>query len=131
MASIIFPIIVVGLYNATMAVNRSYAISRQYNEIYAVLSACPELDRALEFNSITEENNCFPNNVFQIEDGSSGTITYNPNLVIENTEDLDSSHPLADVSDAKVISIDVDMPNTTAPPVELTLLVARNGLGQQ
>ncbi len=130
-ASVIFPIIVFGLYNATLAVNRSYSIARQYNEIYAVLSACPELDRALEFNSIAQDNTCFPNNVFEVEGGSSGTITYTPNLTIEETESLDGAHPLSDVDDAKLISIDVDLPNTTAPPVELRLLVGRNGLGQQ
>lgn len=131
LAAVIFPIIVVGLYNATMAVNRSYAVARQYNEIYSVLSACPELDRALEFNSITEENNCFPNNVFEIEDGSSGTIEYEPDLTIEDTEDLSSDDDLSDISDAKVITISVDMPHITAPPVDVKLLVARNGLGQQ
>lgn len=130
-ASVIFPIIVVGLYNANMAVTRSYSIARQYNEIYAVLSACPELDRALEFNSISEDNNCFPNNVFQVEGGSEGTITYTPNLSIEDTEDLDASNDLSDVEDAKLISIDVEIPNTSAPPVELRLLVSRDGLGQQ
>ncbi len=131
MAAVIFPIIVVGLYNATMAVNRSYSIARQYNEIYAVLSACPELDRALEFNSITEENNCFPNNVFEIEGGSDGVITYEPDLSITDTDELESSNELAPFSDSKLIEISVDIPNITAPPVELQLLVTRNGLGQR
>jgi|AntRauTorckE6833_2_1112554.scaffolds.fasta_scaffold00046_40 prepilin-type N-terminal cleavage/methylation domain-containing protein len=130
-ASVIFPIIVFGLYNATQAVNRSYSIARQYNEIYAVLSACPELDRALEFNSITEDNNCFPNNVFEVEGGSSGTITYEPNVAIQQTEELGATEELSDIDDAKIISINVAIPNTSAPPVELRLLVARNGLGQQ
>ncbi|CAN5709843.1 hypothetical protein BH23PAT2_BH23PAT2_02930 [soil metagenome] len=130
-ATAIFPVIVFGLYNASLAVQRSYSHARQLNEIYAVLSACPELDRALEFNSITEDNNCFPNNVFEIEGGSNGTVTYEPNLSIQETSSLDASDPLSDVPDAKVIAIDVDIPNTTAPPVELRLLVGRNGLGQQ
>ena len=131
-ATAIFPIIVVGLYNASLAVQRSYSYSRQLNEIYAVLSACPELDRALEFNSITEDNNCFPNNVFQIEgDNSTGTVTYEPNLSIEDTTTLPVTDELSDVPDAKVISLDVDIPNTSVPPVELRLLVGRNGLGQQ
>lgn len=131
-AAVIFPLIVYGLYNAHLAVNRSYAIARQYNEIYAVLSACPELDRALEFNSITQDNNCFPNNTFQIEGGSEGIITYNPNLQISETSELDPLDPLAAIPDTKIISIDVDLQNAaTAPPVELRLLVSRNGLGQQ
>lgn len=131
-AAAIFPIIVYGLYNAHLAINRSYSIARQYNEIYAVLSACPELDRALEFNSITQDNNCFPNNVFQIEGGSEGVITYNPNLSILETSELNPLDPLSDIPETKVIAIDVNLQNAeNAPPVELRLLVSRNGLGQQ
>lgn len=131
LATVIFPIIVFGLYNAALAVQRSYSYSRQLNEIYAVLSACPELDRALEFNSITEDNNCFPNNIFEIEGGNTGTITYTPNLSIEDSTDLDPSDELSTIPDSKIITIDVNIPNTSAPPVGLRLLVSRNGLGQQ
>src|SRR5690348_12688291 len=79
-ASIIFPIIILGLTGATDSVRQQYAIARQLNEIYTVLSACPEIDRALDYNGVTSTTNCYPNNSFPAEDGSSATVTYTPTL---------------------------------------------------
>ena len=47
LACFIFPIIVFGIANGFDAVRKSYTTARELNEIYAVLSACPEIDRAL------------------------------------------------------------------------------------
>lgn len=67
MACVIFPLIVAALTAAYEGVRHSYTISKQLNEMYAVLSACPEIDRALEYDSITSSNNCYPNNSFLAE----------------------------------------------------------------
>lgn len=131
-ATVIFPIIVIGIANAFEVVNRSYTLARHFNEMYAVLSACPEIDRALDFNSLSSSVNCFPNNTFEVEGGSGNTYTYTPDLTVTATEDLDSADPLSTVPDSKVIDIKVDFPqSTTAPPLKIKMLVTRNGIGQQ
>lgn len=130
-ATIIFPIIVIGMANAFDSVNRSYTLARELNEIYAVLSACPEIDRALEYNAIESGTNCFPNNTFVSEGAGSSTIVYEPNLSVTNTEDLPSSDPLITVPDSKVVDIGVGFQNSPAPDLELRLLITRNGIGQQ
>ncbi len=58
LAMAIFPIIVAGLVSGYDAVRRSYTIAKQLNEMYAVLSACPEIDRALEYDSVSSATNC-------------------------------------------------------------------------
>lgn len=132
LATVIFPIIVIGMSNAFSAVNKAYTTARQLNEMYAVLSACPEIDRALEFASISDATNCFPNNSFRSEGAGSSTITYTPNLTVTNTSALPSSDPLQTVPDSKVIFISVGYPqNPSAPPLQLRMLVTRNGIGQQ
>lgn len=131
LACVIFPLIVFGLANAFDSVNKSYTIARQYNEMYTVLSACPEIDRALEFNSLDSDTNCFPNNTFEIEGGSGNTFTYSPNLNVENTSELDPTDPLYEVPDSKTVDISVPFPNSTAPPLRMKMLVTRNGIGQQ
>ena len=132
-ACIIIPVVVAGVVNSFNSVRHAYFVSRQLNEIYAVLSACPELDRALEFNSLNSTNNCYPNNSFQAENGGSATITYLPALTVTNTSDLSSSDPLKSVPDSKVLSISVGFPapNSSLPPVQLRMLITRNGIGQQ
>lgn len=130
LASIIFPIIVIGISNAFDAVRKSYTTARQLNEMYAVLSACPELDRALEYNSITSSTNCFPNNTFLAEGFSGKTIAYTPILTITNTNSLPVDDPLHNVPDSKVINISVGYPNSAAPPLQLRMLITRNGIGQ-
>jgi Tfp pilus assembly protein PilE len=131
LACVIFPILVIGLSNAFDAVRKSYTTARELNEIYAVLSACPEIDRALEFNSLTSSTNCFPNNTFQSEGAGTSTITYTPNLTVTNTADLSLGDPLQTVPDSKVVDISVGFQKSTAPPLQLRMLVTRNGVGQQ
>ncbi len=130
-AIVIFPILVIGISNAYNSVSKSYTIAKQLNEIYAVLSACPEIDRALEYNSLSSSTNCFPNNSFKAEGGSGSIITYSPTLTVTDTASLPSSDPLKAVPDSKVISISTSFINSTAPPLELRMLVTRNGVGQQ
>ncbi len=131
-ACVIFPIIVIGISNAYQVLQNSYTVARKLNEIYAVLSACPEVDRALEFNSVTSTTNCFPNNSFVAEGGGrAATITYTPTLAVTSTSALSSSDPLKTIYDSKVIDISVGFPkDTTSPPVKLRLLITRNGVGQ-
>jgi hypothetical protein len=132
LACVIFPIIVIGLSNAFDAVRKSYTTAKQLNEIYAVLSACPEIDRALEYTLLSSSTNCFPNNSFKAEGSSGLTITYSPTLTVSSTSSLSGSDPLQTVPDSKVINISVGYPkNPAAPPMQLRLLVTRNGIGQQ
>ena len=132
-ACIVLPLVVAGVVNSFNAVRHSYSVSKQLNEMYTVLSACPELDRALEFNSLSNTNNCYPNNTFLAENGGTATITYAPSLTVTNTSDLSSSDPLKSIPDSKVVSISVGFPapNSSRPPVQLRMLITRNGIGQQ
>ncbi len=130
LAIVIFPILVVGLSNAFDAVRKSYTTARQLNEIYTVLSACPEIDRALEFNSLSSTTNCFPNNSFTSEGAGTSTITYTPTLTVTDTSALPAADPLRTTPDSKVINISVGFPNSTATPLQLRMLVTRNGIGQ-
>ena len=131
-AIVIFPIIVTGVSNAYVSLNNSYKVARQLNEIYAVISACPEVDRALEFDAVDSSTNCYPNNSFVAEGGGvAATITYAPTLAVTTTSSLSVSDPLQSVYDSKVIDISVGFPNNSAPtPVKLRLLITRNGIGQ-
>jgi Tfp pilus assembly protein PilE len=133
LAIIILPIVVIGSSTAYNSIRHSYITARQLNEMYAVLSACPELDRAHEFGSLSSTTNCYPNNSFAAENGGSGTITYAPNLSVVDTSTLSGSDPLQAVPDSKVVSISVTYPapNTTRPPLQLRMLITRNGIGQQ
>lgn len=130
LACVIFPIIVVGIANAFDSVRKSYKTARELNEIYTVLSACPELDRALEFGSLSSISNCYPTNVFAAEGGGNITITYTPTLTVTDTSALSGSDALQPIPDSKVISISVGFPNSSAPPLQLRMLVTRNGIGQ-
>lgn len=131
LACAIFPLIVVGLSNGFDAIRRSYTISKQLNQMYAVLSACPEIDRALEYDSISGTTNCFPNNTFEAEGGGGGVITYTPNLTVTKTADLPIGDPLQVVPDSKVISIDVGFQHNTTNKLQLRMLISRGGVGQQ
>lgn len=132
-AAVIMGIIVIGLVDAYTSIQRSYVVARQLNEAYTVLSACPEVDRALEFDSLTSVSNCYPNNTFPSEDGGGGTITYAPSLSVVNTSTLPSTDPLRTIPDSKVVSISVGLPspNQSTPPLQLRMLITRNGIGQQ
>ena len=133
LACVIFPIIVIGIANAYNAVRRSYATARQLNEIYAVLSACPEVDRAIEFSSLSSTANCYPNNTFLVENSTSGrTITYAPSLTVTDTTALPNTDPLSTVPDSKVVYITVPFlaPSSSNTELELRMLITRNGIGQ-
>jgi prepilin-type N-terminal cleavage/methylation domain-containing protein len=131
-ALFIFPIIVIGISNAYDSVRKSYRISRQLNEMYAVLSACPELDRALEFSSLSSGTNCYPNNSFKAE-GTSGKInTYTPTLIVTDTSALATGDPLKTVPDSKVVEVSTGYSlDTSGKPIKLRLLITRNGVAQQ
>lgn len=129
---IVFSILVGTMFNAFISLQSSYRTARQLNEMYTVLSACPEVDRALEFNSLSSTTNCYPNNVFPAENGSTATITYTPSLTVTDTSALSSTDPLRNIPDSKVVSIDVGFPrpNQAAPHLQLRMLITRNGVGQ-
>jgi len=129
-ACAIFPIIVIAVANGYNAIKRSYVLARELNEMYAVLSACPEIDRALEYDSVTSAGNCYPNNTFQSEGGGLN-VTYAPNLTIQDTSALASTDPLRTVPDAKVIDITVNYLHGSTQALELRMLITRNGIGQQ
>jgi prepilin-type N-terminal cleavage/methylation domain-containing protein len=129
---VIFPILVLGVTSAYNSVRRAYQDAREYNEIYAVLSACPELDRALDYNDISGTTNCYPNNSFQAEDSPSGTVTYTPTLTVTPTSSLPSSDPLSGIPNSKVVQVSVNFlgPFSASPPVQMRMLITQNGLGQ-
>ncbi len=131
LACAIFPLIAYSISQGYDAVRRSYTVSKQLNEIYAVLSACPEIDRALEYDSVTSATNCYPNNSFKAEGGGTRIISYAPTLSVTSATSLAATDPLSTVPDSKVVNIKVGFQKSTAPPVELRLLITRNGIGQQ
>lgn len=128
----IFPIVVLGIATAYNSLRRAYEDARQYNEIYAVLSACPELDRALDYSILSGTTNCFPNNSFQSEDTGTGTNTYTPTLSVTPTSSLAPSDPLSAYANSKVVQVSVNFlsPFSAAPPVQIKMLITQNGLGQ-
>jgi len=133
LACVIFPMIVVGIATAYNSVRRSYATARQLNEMYAVLSACPEVDRALEFSSLSRTTNCYPNNTFAVDNSTSGkTVQYSPSLTVTDTSSLSPSDSLHGVPDSKVVQIQVNFlpPATSSSPLQLRMLITRNGIGQ-
>ena len=129
-AIIVFPMIVASLYTAFRAVSTDYARARQYNDIYAVLSACPEIDRALDYDIVTGTNNCYPNNTFYGENNGLAVYNYSPALTVTQTSSLPNTDPLQAVPDSKVIDISVNRINSSATPMELRMLITRNGIGQ-
>jgi type II secretory pathway pseudopilin PulG len=130
---VLFGILVAGLTSAYTSIKSSYTTARQLSEMYTVLSACPEVDRALEYNSLSGATNCYPNNVFQVENTTNAqSITYSPNLTVTDTSALAASDPLQTVPDSKVVNITLAFPSpTTATPLQLRMLITRNGIGQQ
>src|SRR4029078_3192590 len=119
LACVIFPIIVIGIINAYGSVTDTYSEARQYNEMYAVLSACPEIDRALEYTSLSSNTNCFPNNTFAAAGGTAGIITYSPTVTVTDTTGLPSADPLKTVPDSKVIYITVPFLHDNVPDLKL------------
>lgn len=131
MVTVIVSTLFIGIANAFNNVSQTYTLTRQLNEMYAVLSSCPEIDRALQYDSISGTTNCFPNNVFKGEGTGGATITYSPNLDVTPTSSLPNTDPLYNIPDSKVVDISVANPNSNSDPWEIRLLVARNGIGQQ
>lgn len=129
-ACVVFPLIVVSIYSAFKAVSTAYSRARQFNDMYAVLSACPEIDRALDYDIVTGANNCYPNNTFYGENSGSAIFTYTPSLTVTQTSSLPGTDPLQAIPDSKVIDISVRRINSSAPPMELRMLITRNGIGQ-
>ncbi|MGB4800566.1 MAG: prepilin-type N-terminal cleavage/methylation domain-containing protein [Candidatus Saccharimonadales bacterium] len=130
-ASVVFGILIMGITSAYISIRKSYRIARQLNEMYTVLSACPEIDRALEFNSLSSTSNCYPNNKFRVENNAGGYISYAPTLTVTDTASISVSDPLHTTPDSKVVDITVRYPKeTTVPPLELRMLITRNGVGQ-
>ncbi len=131
LAAVVFTILVIGLIDAYDSMVRSYTIARQLNQIYTVLSACPEIDRALEFTDLSSTSNCAPNNTFPAENAPGGSISYTPALTVTDTSSLSSTDPLSAYPDSKVVDVRVGFPQTpTVPVMELRLLITRNGIGQ-
>jgi type II secretory pathway pseudopilin PulG len=129
-ACVVFPLVVVSMYTAFRAISTVYTRAKQFNEIYAVLSACPEIDRALDYDIVSGTNNCYPNNTFYGEGGGGAVFTYTPVLTVTPTSTLSGTDPLRSVPDSKVIDINVQRINSSAPPLELRMLITRNGIGQ-
>lgn len=132
-ATIIFPLLVIGITTGYNSARHVYQITRQLNEMYIVLSSCPELDRGLEFNSLSSSTNCYPNNTFPAENGGPGTISYSPVLTVTDTSALPGSDPLQAVPDSKIVEENVQWPapNTGLPSLRVRMLITRNGIGQQ
>jgi hypothetical protein len=130
-ACVVFPIIVFGISNAFNAVTNIYKRARQLNEIYAVLSACPEIDRALQYDIVTSFTNCYPNNSFKAENEGTGTFNYTPNLVVTPAVSLANNDPLYGIPDSKVIDVNVGFTDNSGKPLKMRLLITRNGISQQ
>lgn len=131
-ATVILPLLLIAISQIFNLIRTQYGYARQYNEVYAVLSACPELDRALQYEIISGSTNCFPNNVFDAEGGGTGTITYSPTLTVTETSALSGSDPLQTVPDSKVVDLSLNVSqNNSTIPMKLRLLVTRSGIGQQ
>lgn len=133
-AAVVFGILATGLSSAFIGLRNSYAVAQQLNEMYTVLSACPEIDRALEFNSLSDTANCSPNNEFAREDGRPGKRTYSPNLKVLLTSDptlIAANDPLRNIPDSKIVNVSVGFPDETSKSIELRMLITRNGVGQQ
>lgn len=130
-ALVILPLLIVSVSQIFNLIRTQYGYARQYNEVYAVLSACPELDRALQYDILSGATNCFPNNEFLAEGGSTNIISYAPTLSVLPTSSLSGSDPLSTVPDSKVVDLSVDIrQNQTTIPMKMRLLITRNGIGQ-
>ncbi len=130
-ATLIIPILIIGTVSAFTTAQKIYSTSRQLNEVYAVLSACPEIDRALEFSTLGSGTNCYPNNSFAAEGINGATSTYTPTLTVTDTSSLASSDPLKTVPDSKVVDVKTNYSLGSSTPLELRLLITRNGIAQQ
>lgn len=127
---IVFGIMAVGMAQAFTAVDNVYARTRQLYELYTVLSACPEIDRALQYEQVTGSVQCFPNNSFDKEGGYTGQISYSPVLTVTDTGSLPVGDALRTIPNSKVVDVKVDYLNPINAPWNIRLLISRNGIGQ-
>jgi hypothetical protein len=127
---VVFSMMAVTVAQGFTAVDNVYTRTRQLYEIYTVLSACPEIDRALQYEQVTGSVQCFPNNTFVKENGYAGTLTYTPSLTVTNTADLPTGDALKAVPNAKVVEVRVNYLNPVVNPWDIRLLISRNGIGQ-
>lgn len=132
-AAVVFGILTTGILATYLSVQNSYNVAKQLNEMYTVLSACPEIDRAIEYNSVDDSANCSPNNVFGTENDAGGKRTYTPVLTVKYTADpgLPVSEPLKTYQDSKIVDVKVGFYKSSKKPMELRMLITRNGVGQQ
>ncbi len=108
---------------------KDYARSRELNEIYAALSGCPEIDRAMQYESIISTN-CSPNDTFDSEtSGGNNNISYVTSSTPILTTALATSDPAYNIPDSKVV--DVNVTPKSGQPWKIRLLISRNGIGQQ
>jgi type II secretory pathway pseudopilin PulG len=130
-ATIVLPLLFIAIAQIFNLIRLQYAYARQYNEVYGVLSACPELDRALQYDILSGSTNCFPNNVFSSEGGYTNTIKYSPTLTVTDTPSLPNTDPLQAVPDSKIVDLSLDITqNNNTIPMKIRLLITRNGIGQ-
>lgn len=130
--TVVLPMMLISVVAIFNLIRTQYGYARQYNEVYAVLSACPELDRALQYEILSGSTNCFPNNIFAAEGGGSGTISYTPTLTVTDTSALAVSDPLKTIPDSKVVDLSLNISqNNNSIPLKLRLLITRSGIGQQ
>lgn len=122
-------IIIGGVAQAFDWLFKDYARSRALNEIYAALSGCPEIDRAMQYESIISTN-CSPNDTFDAEIATGNNdINYVTSSAPVLTSALAPSDPAYGIPDSKVV--DVTVTPDTGSPWKIRLLISRNGIGQQ
>lgn len=122
-------IVFIGVATAFDWLFKDYARSRELNEIYAALSGCPEIDRAMQFESIISTN-CSPNDTFDAETaGGNNNITYVTSSAPVLTSALATTDPAYNIPDSKVVDVTVTQKN--ARQWKIRLLISRNGIGQQ
>lgn len=122
-------IVIGGVAQAFDWLFKDYARSRELNEIYAALSGCPEIDRAMQFESITSTN-CSPNDTFDAETaGGNNDITYVTSSAPILTTALATTDPAYNIPDSKVVDVTVTQKN--GKQWKIRLLISRNGIGQQ
>jgi type II secretory pathway pseudopilin PulG len=130
-ATIILPLLFIAVAQIFNLIRLQYAYAKQYNEVYGVLSACPELDRALQYDILSGATNCFPNNIFTSEGGYTNTIQYNPTLTVTDSQSLPNTDALQSIPNAKVVDLSLNInQNNSSIPMKIRLLITRNGIGQ-
>lgn len=126
---VVLGIVILGIAQAFDWLYKDYARARELNEIYAALSGCPEIDRAMQYESITSTN-CSPNDTFDAEtSGGNNNISYSTSSAPILTSALVNSDPVYNIPDSKVVDVTVNP--KVGNPWKIRLLISRNGIGQQ